>query len=258
MKRRQLFEFCDQSWLPDIIRDAVYDCLAIIHRLAQPYRNSAKLYEKLAEVSGQAEVLDLGSGTAVHLEPVFRAPGAKLPRIVVSDIYPNVSYFAELSERFGKERIAFHPEPLSFLDSLKTPYRAVSMCTAFHHLSEPDAAKLVASVAESRRSLLILELNARSVSQFLLTFLAVPLLFAAPFFAKKKHPLKFVFGCFIPIVPVIVLFDGLVSSLRAYTEADIRAMIPSGLSPETMLDFERTPYFFGIFCGSAALIYPRG
>ena len=43
MKRFQLFEFCDQAWLPSIVHEAFHDCLGFIQRIYRPFYGGTKL-----------------------------------------------------------------------------------------------------------------------------------------------------------------------------------------------------------------------
>lgn len=221
------FEFCEQGWLPQVIREGFLDCLNQIHRLGQPYRHIAPLMSDWAARLNAVEVLDLGSGgggqVVTVLEHIERQ-GLKAPRFVLSDLFPDVSAWRALQEHLGPERVDFFDSPLAF-SALPEQFRALTIFSAFHHLPPKAASSLLAEVVAHRDGICIVEFTRRTwldlasmIPAFFLNLLA-PL--TTPRFRLGKLLLS-------PVTAAMVSFDGLVSALRSYTTEEILAMLPPG------------------------------
>lgn len=63
MKRRHLFEFGDQPWLPAFLRDAMTDYLALVYRLSPLPGVWAEVIERILKATGCEEIVGLGSGS---------------------------------------------------------------------------------------------------------------------------------------------------------------------------------------------------
>ena len=63
MKRRHLFEFGDQPWLPAFLRDAMTDYLALVYRLSPLPGVWAEVIERILKATGSEEIVDLCSGS---------------------------------------------------------------------------------------------------------------------------------------------------------------------------------------------------
>ncbi len=226
--RLQAFEFCDQPWLPALIREGYMDCLDQIHRLFQPYCHVAPLVAEWARRLGVSEVLDLGSGgggqVATILEHLSRQ-GLNGPRFVLSDRYPEIESWRALERRFGPERIGFVSEPVSF-DAIPSRYRAVTIFSAFHHLPPPAARALLKEVAENRDGILIVEFTRRTWTDLAGMLPAFFLNLLAPLTTERFHWGKLALA---PLVAAMVSFDGIVSVLRSYTEDEIRDLAVASL-----------------------------
>lgn len=221
------FEFCEKSWLPQVIREGFMDCLNQIHRLGQPYRHIAPVVSTWAERLSAGEILDLGSGgggqVATVLEHMQRQ-GLKAPSFVLSDLYPDVSAWRALQKDLGPERVGFFDSPVAF-SALPEQFRALTIFSAFHHLPPKAASSLLAEVVAHRDGICIVEFTRRTwldlasmIPAFFLNLLA-PL--TTPRFRLGKLLLS-------PVTAAMVSFDGLVSALRSYSADEILAMLPPG------------------------------
>ncbi len=230
VKRIQAFEFCDQAWLPSWLREAFHDCLSFVHLANRPYEHFSSHIADWAKKSGAEEVLDLASGGGDHitlLHKVALRKGVSLPRFVVSDLYPNRDDYEVLRAQLGDGVIGYIEKSVSALN-VQSDIRHWSMFTAFHHFSPDAARQLLQEFVNKGDAFCIVELTRRTWSDMALMLLGLPLHLLAPFFAKRFTWPKFLFTTIIPIVPLMVAFDGVVSALRSYTKDEIISMLPQG------------------------------
>jgi hypothetical protein len=163
-KRRQLFEFSDQPWLPGWLREAYLDCLNFTHHVFQPYYHLARPIADWAAQIGADTILDLGSGGAEHIAMLLeagRGSPVRLPAFVVSDLYPMVETRRTLQDHLGANAFSIVERPLSALNMSEVKWRTWSIFTAFHHFAPSDAHTLLKTFTQKGDGLCIVELTKR-------------------------------------------------------------------------------------------------
>jgi hypothetical protein len=99
-----------------------------------------------------------------------------------------------------------------------------TMFTAFHH-STPEAARaILADAVRNRQGIGIFETTERSARCLAATLFAPLILLAATPFIRPFRWSRLLWTYLVPLVPVLVLWDGLVSCLRSYTPDEMRAL----------------------------------
>lgn len=219
MKRYHLFEFGDQSWLPDIFRKTLSDILefqtSIIYRFALP-KLMRKIYQNKTDT-----ILDLCSGSGgpwKSLFPILRNQSNEAISILLSDKFPiknkqNETPFLEYST-----------ESIDALDVSKDLHGFRTMFTAFHHFRPNEAKQILENAANSNCPIAIFEFTERKKEriQFIIkNCLSIYKIF--PYISELTLRQKF-WIYVIPIVPFIYFWDGLVSHLRSYTMDELSAM----------------------------------
>lgn len=239
--RLQAFEFCDQPWLPEVIREGFMDCLDQIHKAWQPYRHIAPIVSAWAGRLGAQQVLDLGSGGGGQVVTVLEhlaRQGLKPPRFVLSDRNPNVCAWRALQERFGPERVSFFDKPV-MISAIPEQFRALTIFSAFHHLM-PEAAKaLLEEVVARRDGICIVEFTRRTWLDLLSMLPAFFMNLIAPLTTPRFRLGKLLLS---PVIAAMVSFDGLVSALRSYTAEEIQAMLPPGTEETFLVEYGEVPW----------------
>jgi len=226
--RLQLFEFEDQSWCPAVLRNAVTGYLRLLVAVSGQARPVVPVLAELLRATGETSILDLCSGSggmAPQLAGGLAAQGLS-PRIVMSDLYPDPEGLGRLADG-SNGRIEFLDSPL---DATAVPAELPGLRTmfnAFHHFPPDQAREVLAAAARSGRPIAIVEFLQRS--PFTLSgvfFSPFLILFVAPFLRPFRWQVL-LFTYVLPLIPLMVWWDGLVSWLRVYSLADLRAMAAS-------------------------------
>ncbi len=229
-RRFQLFEFGDQAYLPEAVRRVYHDCLGFVSRACGFYDRMYVPFSTWTKDSHEQAVLDLASGAAGPIETMLgraKENNVKLPKIVLSDLYPNEEQFETLRNRFGSEHVAFMKAPVSVTDASTEGYPLLSICAAFHHFPPEVAQSIIAQSINKGRGIFIVEPFERKFSTVLTTALIGPLLgFASPFFRFPWRARNFLLCSIFPVVPLMVAFDGIISVLRSYSSDELQAMLP--------------------------------
>lgn len=217
MSRLHLFEFLDQPWLPGPLRRGMTAYLHAAYAVTPLPGMWAAVLDRMLRETGETRVVDLGSGSGGPLAAVAAHLGSR-PGITLTDLYPA-----------GREVPGFRywPDPVRAeavpgeLPGLRT------MFASFHHLRPKQARAVLADAARRRVPLCVCEATARTPVA-LLTALLIPL--AVLILTPRVRPLRasqLMFTYLIPILPLIITWDGFVSHLRTYSREELLAMTGS-------------------------------
>ena len=180
----------------------------------------------MLQASGAKQVVDLcsgGGGPVVAIAEELARNGQPV-EVMLTDFYPNLPAFERIRATSGG-RVSFFAEPV---DATRVPAELGGLRTifnAFHHFRPASAARILAAAADARQPIAVFEIAGREPAT-MLGILFSPLLFALalPFLRPFRWawvPLTYL----VPVLPLFVLWDGLVSCLRVYVPGDLRELV---------------------------------
>jgi SAM-dependent methyltransferase len=226
MKRRHWIEISDAPWCPRGIRNAVTDYCRFVTELSGIYNAVAPLLIDALERTGGRLVLDLGSGAGgpwLRLQPLLRKMGMDVT-VCLSDHNPDVVAF-ERARRLSRHAIIYHAE---LVDATHVPsglpgFR--TMFSAFHHLDPRQARATLADAAAQGEGIAVFEMGGQRGLLMLLAVLPVPVrvLLAVPFIRPFRWS-TLLWTYLVPILPLVLLFDSIVSVLRIYSSEELRGL----------------------------------
>lgn len=226
IKYIQLFEFGDQKWFPKTLRDYTTDFLQFIANKLDVYRPIIPVIEKGLSKTSNSKIVDLASGAGGGWLSIRKHLIKKCPnlRVTLTDVYPNLDALGSVAAK-GGETFEFMP---TAVDARSVPPTMKGMRTLFlslHHFCPSDATLILHSAVEAKSPIAIFELQERSVkSIFTMLFSPFNVLLVTPFIGSFKIS-RFIFTYLIPIVPLVVLWDGVISALRTYNEQQMQQLI---------------------------------
>ena len=225
MGRVHLFEFEDQSWFPSFLRNYGTDFLQFLSNKTKMYNPIIPILKKGLDRSGNTQIIDLGSGGGGGLLSLNTELCKEVPdlKITLTDFYPNIPAFERTKAQ--ADNIDFVEEPI---DARNVPGELKGLRTQFlslHHFKPSDASRILQNVIDSNGSIAIFEAQERSVPSVLaMLFSPISVLLTTPFIRPFKMG-RIVFTYLIPIVPLFVLWDGVVSSFRTYSVKEMKALV---------------------------------
>jgi len=163
-----------------------------------------------------------GGGPWLWLHPLLARKGLSTS-VCLTDKYPNLEAFEKWS-RMTDQAIGFHA---GSVDATRVPDELVgfrTMFTAFHHFKPEHASAVLADAVRHRRSIGVFEATHRSALALLL-MLSTPLvvLLCTPFIRPFRWS-RLLWTYLVPVLPLVILFDGLVSCLRSYSVVELREL----------------------------------
>jgi hypothetical protein len=233
MRRVQLIEIHDQPWFPAFLRDQVTDDLQILLGIGQPYGDILPQLREGIEHCGGDRVLDLCSGAGGPWPWLAEALERSGPRIHVelSDKYPNV----EACRRAGRNSASLQYRDES-VDATRVPPGLAgfrTLFTSFHHFPPQQAREILRDAVADRQGIGVFEIpGRRPLTLLLLPLVPIADIVLVPFLRPRpfaRAAWRLVWRWLVPIVPLVLLLDGIISCLRVYSPGELREL-SSGLA----------------------------
>lgn len=225
MNRIHLFEFEDLKWFPGFLRNYGTDFLQFLSNKTKIYRPIVPILEKGLSVSNSNVIIDLGSGSGGGLLWLNSQLKKRIPdlKIILTDYYPNLNAFQNIKKKV--DSINYIEESV---DARKVPPQLKGFRTlflTFHHFKPFEARQILQNAINANSPIGIFEGQERSFPSLLaMVFSPLSVLLCTPFI-KPLRAGRFFFTYIIPIVPLFVLWDGIVSALRTYSVREMKQLV---------------------------------
>jgi hypothetical protein len=222
----RLFEIHEQPWFPQFLREQFVDSLQMILEVTHTYQPIASLLRKRLEESGSERVVDLCSGAGGPwpcLVRDFETHGAVAPEILLTDKYPSTTKLQDVESAVAN-RIHFLSESIDATRIPKYLRGFRTLFNSFHHLNPVEARGLLQDSVDRRQAIGVFEAPARHTLT-LLSLLLIPV--ATWLFVPFRRPFRWsrlLWTYLIPVIPFVLLFDGVISCLRAYSVGELHEM----------------------------------
>jgi hypothetical protein len=100
-----------------------------------------------------------------------------------------------------------------------------TMFTSFHHFPPEDARAILQNAVDAGESIGIFEATKRAPSTIGLIFTGILLLFLHTPRIRPFRWSRLLWTYLIPVIPLVLLFDGVVSCLRTYRPQELREIV---------------------------------
>jgi hypothetical protein len=223
MRRAQFIELHEQPWFPPSLRQQITDALQFGLNLLKAYAPIAPLLQSSLDATSCRSIVDMcsgGGGPWLDLSRRFH-PDAKVIHILLTDKYPNLAAFQNVRVA-SENHIAFCPNSV---DAMKVPgdlegFR--TMFTSFHHFPPEEARAILQNAVDAGQSIGVFEITRRAPSIIALMFPWALMPFAFTPLIRPFRWSRLLYTYVIPIIPLVLLFDGVVSCLRTYRPQELR------------------------------------
>lgn len=191
------------------------------------YKPILPILEKGLKKSGTNQIVDLGSGGGgglIWLNSELKTVFPHL-KIILTDFYPNLPAF-----KFTKRKASNFEYLKESVDARNVPMELKGLRTqflSFHHFKPEDAKLILQNAIDSNSSIAIFEAQERSLPSIVaMLFSPLSVFFTTPFIRPFKVG-RIIFTYLLPIVPLFVLWDGIVSALRTYSLKEMNELVES-------------------------------
>lgn len=225
MGRIHLFEFEDQEWFPTFLRNYGTDFLQFLSNKTKMYKLIIPIIKKGLKKGKTNQIVDIGSGGGGGLIWLNSELKKDVPdlKIILTDFYPNIPAFKLTKQKANNFEFIEKP-----IDARNVPTELKGLRTQFlslHHFKPTDAKRILQNVIDTNSTIAIFEVQERSFPSIIaMIFSPLSVLLTTPFIRPFKIG-RIIFTYIIPIVPLFVLWDGVVSSLRTYSVKEMNELV---------------------------------
>lgn len=222
MKRLQLFELEDQAWFPAAFRNAIRRYLAAAWSVTPLPGIWAKLLDEVLVETGRDRIVDLGSGAGGPAPIILRElrKFGRPVRLILTDLYPDLRSGVQKAEA----GIEYWPEPVNAAQVPAQLTGVRTMFASFHHFPPALAEGILQNAFLRREPICVFEMTSRTLVSAVSTLLVPLAVLAITPKVRPRSIFQLLFTYLIPLLPLMVFWDTLMSQLRTYSPQDLRRM----------------------------------
>ena len=233
MRRIQFIELHEQPWFPTTLRNEVTDALQFGSEKLKAYDPIFHLLQRALSATRSRSVVDLCSGSGGPWLDFSKRLGADATayRILLTDKFPNLAAAAN-AKTSSANLVEYYRSPV---DATRVPadlagFRTVF--TSFHHFPPAQARAILQDAVDARQGIGIFEVTRRRASAIAMMFawFLAPLAFT-PFIRPFRWS-RLLYTYVLPLIPFVLLFDGIVSCLRTYRPGELHEMAQDLAGPK--------------------------
>jgi len=244
MLRKYVTDFISSLWCFDgfgKVKPAITPVLELMERSMKKTRT--KKIVDMACGSGKASYQ-----TLLHL----KENGLKNVKLVLSDLYPNVEILKKLS--LQNKDVSYEERSVDAMNCELEGFR--TFFASFHHFNEQQASKIIGDAVTKQEGIGIFEMTYKGFwNLFLLIGLAPLWVFLLTPVIRPVKISRLLFTYIIPLIPLILWWDGFVSLIRTYTEKELKWIIKS-VDPEDTFEWHTIKDIYGLPVVFAMVGYP--
>jgi hypothetical protein len=226
MRRIQFIEIHEQPWFPSFLRDDVTDALQYGLSFLKAYAPIGPMLQSALNSLRSRSIVDLcsgGGGPWLHLSRNIEGD-AGADQIRLTDKFPNLRAFQNVRAASGN-RITFCTDSV---DAMKVPRELTgfrTMFSSYHHFPREEARAVLQDAVDASQSIGIFEVTRRAPSAICIIFPWALMVFLCTPWIRPFRWSRLFWTYVVPIVPFVLLFDGVVSCLRTYRPQELREII---------------------------------
>jgi hypothetical protein len=232
MPRVHFVELHEQPWFPGLLRNEITDALQYGSGVLGAHSSIFLMLQRALHVTRSSSIVDLCSGSGGPWLDLSRKLRGDTPyRIWLTNKFPNLTAFENLTAASGNS-IDVHTSSVhatnvpSELEGFRT------MFSSFHHFPPTQARAILQNAVDARKGVGIFEITSRTPSAIGMMFLWFLSSFVFAPFVRPFRWSRFLYTYALPIIPLVLLFDGLVSCLRTYRTGELRELTNGLVAPE--------------------------
>jgi hypothetical protein len=226
MRRVHFAEIHEQGWFPQKLRDDVTVTLQFIFNAARLYRPIAARLGAAIRAAESERVLDLCSGAGgpwIWLQRKLAERTAMPTKVTLTDRYPNLAAFRH-TQKASRNAIGYCVEPV---DARKIPPGLLGFRTIFssiHHFTPDGIAAILRDAVDRGEGIGFFEAAKRRPGAVLCAcFMPVATICLVPFMRPFRIA-RLIWTYLVPVIPLVMWFDGVLSCLRAYSPAELQEL----------------------------------
>lgn len=224
MKRRHLFEFHESAACPQVVRELVTGFLEAITALFRPYSPKTGFLVRAMRSIDTDQFVDLCSGSGgpwFHLARQIEREAGRPVSVVLTDKYPSPEARGRTESIGGLTYLGDSVNAACVPEDIRG---VRTLFNGLHHFQPEEAKAVLQDAVAKRQPIAIFEILQRNGLTLVHAFLLpMSVLFLTPL-VRPLTWRRLLLTYAIPVAPLILLWDGVVSVLRCYRPEELRAM----------------------------------
>jgi hypothetical protein len=247
LRRLQLFEFLDQAWCPDSVRHGATDYLEAVTNRADIYRPVREEIFRTIDLCGAQRVIDLcAGGGGPWLSPAWSGVLSRRAslKVFLTDKFPSATLSARLRANPGVSCVNYAVDAAHVPEQL-SGFRTIF--SSFHHFPDSVAREILADTVRRGEGFAMSEVTSRTPKAFA-TMLLMPIF--AWILTPRMRPFRWsrlLLTYLVPLIPFVVLWDGIVSCLRTRTPRELLELTASFSGYEWTAGYARGAWLAPVF-----------
>lgn len=225
MKRRHWFEFNEALWAPAWLKALVTDYLSALTELTQPFSPQLPLIlQGMQHSRGKTNIVDLcsgGGGPWRHLAPQLNRLAGRSISVVLTDKHPS-NHAASLADQMPGVR--WCADSVDAMAVAETMPGVRTLFNGFHHFRPQAATAILRDAVGRQESIVIMEMLQRGYKDLFITLLTPLIVLCLTPWIRPFSWSRIVLTYLVPVAPLVIFWDTLVSVLRCYTPHELRQM----------------------------------
>jgi hypothetical protein len=223
LRRIHFFEILDQAWCPKAVREGATDALEAITSSADIYRSVREPMMSAIRISGATRVVDLcsGGGGPWLSKGWLSKLWSSEPCVALTDKFPSPALAARVARNEGMYSV---DSPVDATDVPEELCGFRTIFSSFHHFPDSMASKILGDAVRRGDGFASAEVTSRS-GRAMATIFLLPLY--VWLLTPRMRPFRWsrlLLTYLIPVIPFVILWDGLVSCLRTRTPEELLAL----------------------------------
>jgi hypothetical protein len=188
------------------------------------YAPAALKVLELIQKSNENHLVDLCSGNGLYMCKFLKNLNCPQVKITLTDLHPHFN--SEFVNITTNGVINYHPQALSALSAIRELNGIHLMFSAMHHFNEKELSKILQCAIDNEQTVAFFDYSQRKfVMELFAVICGVILLFLM---SPLIHPFswkRLLFTYIVPLVPIILITDSIISRLRAYRLSELNDLL---------------------------------
>lgn len=224
MKRLNCLELHERSWCPVFLRDYLTDFLSFFNIYSGVYAPAALKVLELIQKSKENHLVDICSGNGLYMRRFLKDLNYPQIKITLTDLHPHRN--SEFVNITTNGTINYLQKEVSALSAIKELHGIHLMFSAMHHFDEKELSKILQCAIDNEQTVAFFDYSQRKIITELFAVICgvILLLLTSPLI----HPFswkRLLFTYIIPLVPIILITDSIISRLRAYRLSELNDLL---------------------------------
>jgi len=226
MRQYHFHEIANKRWCPDVFRNLITDILQFTVMRFRIYESVIPFIKEIMRYMKTTRIIDLCSGSSGPWSQMLAQlqRSEKFVSVTLTDKYPNVQAFEKIKARSGG-KIQYIAEEVNATNVPAHLKGVRTVFSGFHHFEPDEARKILQNTVSSRSAIGVFDYTEKSLDKIACAFFLPLFVFLTTAFIKPLTLKRIFWVNIIPIIPLLLTYDAVISSLTTYSVKELKELV---------------------------------